>query len=210
MATVDRLGCGKLHVTGASQNLLVDGSYATVTLDTGFDGVPASSSVPTSWGFTAAWATADACAHPNAYAPILLVGKPLAPKAKCPPTAGCTAMTLANPNAAFGASTTAGCSTITPTAAGYMTLTQWAGGKPGQVTASTSNKTNCFPSDVHSLPDTLLPCFVSFPPSFPVHGLHRQRYHRSVPGPMLGHHRPAQLLPRGCVQGKNNLPPTIM
>jgi hypothetical protein len=128
MVTLTRTGCQKVKVNGAL-NHLTDGAYATVTLDYEYDAVPAASSLPASWVYTATWANNKACADPAHNYPTLLVASPLPPSATCPPTVSCGAASPSGPSSVYGTTFDSGCSTITPQDTGYMTLTQWTGPK---------------------------------------------------------------------------------
>jgi hypothetical protein len=118
-------GCGKLSLSAIA--LLTDESvYYTVTIDAGFDPVPAASMVPQSWGYTAMWADAGACAQPTIFSPpTLLVAKPIAANGHCPATVDCAATASTSPMASYGPVTSVGCSTVTPQAKGYFASLSW-------------------------------------------------------------------------------------
>ena len=124
-----RGGCGKLFLAGAAATgLLTTGVFSTISIDSGFDPVPAASLVPASWGYTAMWSSADACATPTvASPPTLLVAKPVAPNAQCPATVDCASTSSASPTYLYGPVTSVGCSTVTPQATGYFASLTWTG-----------------------------------------------------------------------------------
>ena len=124
-----RGGCGKLILAGAAATgLLTQGAYSTITIDGGFDPVPAASMVPQSWGYTAMWADAGSCAFPTIFSPpTLLVAKPIAANGHCPATVDCADTASTSHTALYGPTTSVGCSTVTPQAKGYFASLSWTG-----------------------------------------------------------------------------------
>jgi len=108
--------------------------YATVTIDAGFNALPAASSVSATWKALSIYAHGDACAQPATNAPVFFAATPVAVMDTCTVNVACTDIRVEYQNLGRrGATWTEGCVTVAPKTTGYMMVTQWTGDDPQQV-----------------------------------------------------------------------------
>jgi len=156
------VGCGLLHVVGAysvgTRSSLtlganddfnfpttgtgvpglglpsLDSKYAIVTLDAGFNALPAAATVSGTWKAVSIYADGDACAQPETYAPAFFIARPVAVMDTCTVINGCTDLRFKYSYFSnWGATWTEGCVTVAPQTSGYMMVTEWVGGEVGEV-----------------------------------------------------------------------------